>query len=178
MVDSIVLREAIVKPSAMMWRILSAANSETIENAQKRLSSTLIALDPGETTGVAIWFPSEASFILQQWNTKDLMPSFNHLREVLHLNKIKHIRFEDYKVYDHKARDHVNNSLHTAQWIGCIKLCADLQQVPRSEKMAQAAKTFWTDDKLKIIDAYSPGMRHARDALRHLLLLMIFPDRK
>jgi hypothetical protein len=40
--------------------------------------------------------------------------------------------------------------------------------------MAQQAKAFWTDEKLKLVGLYEPGMKHARDALRHLLYLICF----
>lgn len=174
---SIIERSETVKVSERLWFILAAANSESVVEAQKRLSKPLIALDPGETTGVAIWLPERGTILLFQWKTKDLGPSFNFLCETIKEYGISHIRFEDYKVYDHKARDHVHNDLHTAQWIGCIKLCAFLLDLPWSMKLAQAAKTFWTDSKLKLVGAYTPGMRHARDALRHLLLMMIFPNK-
>ncbi|MEB3025863.1 hypothetical protein, partial [Parvimonas sp. M13] len=89
-----------------------------------------------------------------------------------------HVRYEDYKVYAWKAQDHSNASLHTPQWIGAIRAALCLADIPYSFKMAQQPKGWFTDDKLKMFDMYEAGMRHARDAERHMLFYMCFPDKK
>lgn len=162
---SILLREEIVYPNDRLTTIIGQGSS-------KLRDSYLLALDPGETTGVAIWAPNSNAIVLQQWDTKNLGHSFVYLSKVLETKQ--YLFYEDYRVYDHKARDHVNNSLHTSQWIGCIKLAAFLHGKPVRCIMAQQAKTFWTDEKLTMCNVYAKGVKHARDALRHLLFHMTF----
>lgn len=161
----ILLREEIVRPNERLTTIIGQGSS-------KLRDSYLLALDPGETTGVAIWVPGSSFILLQQWNTKNLGHSFVHLDSFV--RSADYVFYEDYKVYEHKARDHVNNSLHTAQWIGCIRLSAFLHGKPVRCIMAQQAKTFWTDQKLEMCNVYAKGVKHARDALRHLLFHMTF----
>jgi len=43
--------------------------------------------------------------------------------------------------------------------------------------MAQHAKQWWTDEKLKRFGIYPKGLKHGRDALRHLLYYMLFPNK-
>lgn len=176
---SIVERETKLRANDMLWTVIKSANSWNDDQLDAKLAEwgDLLAMDPGECSGIASFDPATRTFRAQQWVTKDLGLSYDWLTSVLIGWNIKHLRYEDYRVYEHKARDHVNNGLHTAQWIGALRVCAYQQCIPTSTKMAQAAKTFYTDDKLKLVGLYEPGMRHARDAMRHLLLLMTFPTK-
>lgn len=139
---------------------------------------TFLALDPGETTGVAVMSSDEVGKVtiyIDQWDTKDLGSSFTHLQQFLRAG-FTHVRYEDYRVYADKTQAHTHASLHTAKLIGVIVAACTDAGVDSSEKMASFAKSFWTDDKLRMFDAYLPGMKHGRDALRHLLYYMAFPD--
>jgi hypothetical protein len=80
-------------------------------------------------------------------------------------------------VYGHMAESHAWQILHTPQLIGAIKVLAHVNNVPISCKLAQLAKSVWNDNVLKLCGLYSPGLKHGRDASRHLLLYMSHPDR-
>lgn len=167
---SIVLRSHRVIPNAFLW--------DVIRNAQGQVPSyPWLALDPGETTGVCYWNPNTREFILEQWDTKDLGQAYDHLLMAIEARSIHGLRYEDYKVYAHKAQDHTNNSLHTAQFIGAIRIAAHNTGIIIDCKMAAAAKTFWTDQKLEMTGTYVKGVRHARDAMRHMLTFMCFPPK-
>jgi hypothetical protein len=43
--------------------------------------------------------------------------------------------------------------------------------------MASFAKNFWTDSKLNHFGMNPRGIKHGRDALRHLLYYMLFPTK-
>lgn len=167
---SIVLRSQIVEPNKFLWTVLESAKGYVP-------TSPCVALDPGETTGVCFWDPTKRRFTLEQWDTKDLGQAYDHLCMAVDILGLRSIRYEDYKVYEHKAKDHVNNSLHTAQLIGAIRIAAHVNGLPVDCKMAAAAKTFWTDTKLEMTGTYTKGMRHGRDAMRHMLTLMAFPPK-
>lgn len=136
-------------------------------------SVTYLALDPGETTGVAIWV--QGQIWMFELDTRDLAVSMDTLASWLRNLGVDHVRYEDYRVYSWKTQDHSNAALHTPQWIGCIKAICGLLGYSFSSVMAQQAKNFWTDDKLKLCGFYVPGLKHGRDALRHLLFYMCFP---
>jgi len=87
------------------------------------------------------------------------------------------VRCEDYRVYAHKTDDHAWSPVHTIQWIGAIRVCCGLSETPISFCMAMHAKTWWTDTKLDMLGLNPKGLRHGRDALRHLLYYMLFPTK-
>jgi hypothetical protein len=163
----------IVKPNDMFTKIYFACHKGKPPLLDGRIE---LALDPGETTGVA-HLKSNGTIVLRQPETKIIGQAYDGLLELVKNIGPHHIRYEDYKVYGWKADDHAWASLHTAKWIGAIEVVAHITQIPVSKKMAQHAKAFWTDEKLKVCNVYEPGMKHARDALRHLLFRLCFPDK-
>lgn len=178
----IIDRIDVVKPNQMFWRILRAAEKQAKQEPTiwcTGRNAPVLALDPGETTGVAILRdegPEAFKVELLQVETKNIGLSYEWLRDWLEENNPHHIRCEDYKVYEWKSADHSWSPIHTVQWIGAIRVAAHITETPLSFKMAQHAKTFWTDEKLKLCNVYSPGLKHARDALRHLLYYMCYPN--
>lgn len=159
----------ILVPNNNFHRIYKSCK-EAIPRIEER---TFLALDPGETTGYANWDGS--SILLRQWDTKDRAAGFRLLDDDLRRQgDVMHLRMEDYRVYSFKADQHHFTELHTAKLIGAFEVAALLNGVPISMMMAQQAKAFWTDEKLKLVGLYEPGMKHARDALRHLLYLICF----
>ena len=132
---------------------------------------TIIALDPGETTGYAIFVHGllkEAG----QLKTKTIPVSvpllqkfFDRIATVYPTTKI--IVYENYKVYGWKTEDHSWSNLHTSQLLGTIQTLSSIRNVPNFTQMAQVAKAFCTDQKLKEWGYYRKGEKHARDAIRH-----------
>jgi hypothetical protein len=180
------MRVDTVRPNGFFWRVLEATAKAEKRPTPDFTNQRLFTLDPGETTGCArlkymppnLGFGTEGDWLIElfQWETKDIGQSFDRLRIYLEEEVITHLRVEDYKVYEWKADDHSWAGLHTAQWIGAIKAAAHVADVPMSVKMAQHAKAFATDELLKKCGIYSPGLHHARDAERHLLYYMAYPN--
>lgn len=146
-------------------------------------SYALFAIDPGETTGIcwrAPWRPKELNLL--QVKTSHIVEGYEALNVVMNESNLFHmptiIITEDYKVYEWKATSHSWGALHTAQLIGAIKILAYNRVAPIHLQMAVDAKHFVTDEKLKAWDVYEPGMKHARDAQRHLLRFAFFGDLK
>ena len=81
---------------------------------------------------------------------------------------------EDYKIYAWKTDTHTWATLHTPQLLGVIRTIAVLQGIPLETRMAVEAKTFCDNDKLEMWGLYKPGMRHARDAIRHGCFSLLF----
>lgn len=147
------------------------------------IDETILALDPGETTGVAE-FDGANEIRVYQKVTKDLGLSYEWLQDRLEINwdhrneqGFDHLRYEDYRVYAWKAEDHAWSPVHTIQWIGAIKVAAHVTHTPNSCLMAANVKKFWTDDKLNLFGLNPKGLRHGRDALRHLLYYLLFPTK-
>lgn len=145
-------------------------------------AENLVAFDPGETTGVCIYegwrseeFPWKFPLQLCQAVTKDPIEGVERLRSCLPDNGLPtRVICEDYKVYDWKADSHSWSGMHTSQLIGMIRLMCHQLDIPLDFRMAQQAKAWVTDEKLKQWGVYVAGMRHARDAQRHCLTSLFF----
>jgi hypothetical protein len=141
----------------------------------------LMGLDPGETTGYALWKPDDSYIELRQLQTNDVLRGATRLDQEIGSNFIAygaddnlHIVMEDYKVYQWKVQDHAWDPLHTAQLIGATRYNAYRSGISCHMQMAVVAKRFVTDAKLEQWGLYSPGLNHARDAQRHLLHYFLF----
>ena len=134
----------------------------------------LLALDPGETTGYAIFHEQELKEAGQQ-PTKDVGKAFLLIKRLVYDNKITDLVMEDYRIYAWKKESHTWASLHTPRLIGAIEgLCAEFE-MQAHKQMAHTAKTFVNDNKLKAWDFWLPGSPHARDAIRHGCYFILFP---
>jgi hypothetical protein len=145
---------------------------------------TLICLDPGETTGMAI-FNGLALHHCGQLDTSRLDLGANAFKSLLKSPALQalnissdlsnvHVIIEDYKVYGWKTEQHTWAELHTPKLIGAFVALCIAHNLPYSMQMAVQAKQFCTDDKLKAWNLYKPGLRHARDAIRHGIYFALF----
>lgn len=143
----------------------------------KHFKGTLVCFDPGETTGLAIFRNGNLDETTQlitktvAQGTEAVNDLFYTLKGAIgmHWDAGHNVRvvMEDYKVYGWKTDQHAWSSLHTPKFIGAIEALCYIHNIPYHMQMAQQAKGFCTDDKLKAWDYYDTGMRHARDAVRH-----------
>lgn len=168
-------RVVALTPTEFFWKLLTAAGKGA---ALDRANQRTWALDPGETTGSAYWTPSASGGTLhvRQFDTSDVVEGFQTLYNYAPGKSARHLRVEDYRVYGWKAEDHSWAALHTPQFIGAIKVMAHLNAIPLSFMMAQQAKKMLTDDKLKLCGLYEPGLKHGRDAIRHLVYYLMYGE--
>lgn len=141
------------------------------------IQGKLLALDPGETTGWAI-FENGKMTSCGQWDTSDISSTYGHLKDILSANVITVVVYESYRVYAWKAKEHTHSELHTPQLIGAIKALLGVENIPYYSQSAQIAKGFVTDDKLKAWGLWIKGARHARDAIRHGIYFTLFTQPK
>lgn len=139
-----------------------------LKTSRKPSPHRLLCLDPGETTGWAL-FVDAVYTTAGQLNTSTLVDgsAIRAVEALFTSNKPTHIVCEDYRVYQSKVHQHTNASLHTPRLIGVVETLCSQQNLPLQKRMAVFAKQFVTDDKLKAWNLYRKGERHARDAIRH-----------
>lgn len=163
---------------------MNKANDLTFQELAGKLrvdhfKGTLICFDPGETTGLAI-FKNGTLAESNQLETKTVdqgsqvvhnlfrtATSFSNEITPTDGNRQIQVVMEDYKIYGWKTDTHAWAALHTPKFIGAIIALCYIHNIPYHLQMAQQAKSFCTDDKLKQWGFYNRGMRHARDAIRH-----------
>jgi len=136
-------------------------------------NARVLAFDPGETTGMAFFVNGELT-AHDQLRTKDLDASVEIIQNHFNLLQPDYIVMEDYKIYAWKKDEHTWATLHTPQLLGVIRTLAVLSEIPLEKRMAVEAKTFCDNDKLEMWGMYKPGMRHARDAIRHGCFSLLF----
>jgi len=123
----------------------------------------LLCLDPGETVGWALWDSGD----LIECGQFRVADTLNELVMFVSGTAPDQIVMENYRVYGHRAQQHVGSEVVTIQYIGVIKLVAEQLKIPITLQMAWQAKQFNTDAKLRAWGLHRPGMVHANDAIRH-----------
>lgn len=139
----------------------------------------VLALDPGETTGWAMFESTaeDAKLLCQgQIKTWPMIIAVDNLTKMIEEHKPDFIVHEMYAVYEWKSQDHSWSQIPTVRVIGCIETLSIQQHISYSSQTAQVAKNFCTDEKLKTWDFYEKGMRHARDAVRHGTYFLLFSN--
>lgn len=151
------------------------------QKPEQRWQGTLLSLDPGHTTGYALWSCDQENIKLLEagqmttWVRVDL--DLSDMLKMMKALEIKHAVFENYQIYEWKNADHSWSQVPTIQIIGATKLLCQQNNITYSSQTAQVAKQFVTDERLKQWNLYQPGMRHARDAIRHGAYYILFGNR-
>jgi len=153
----------------------------------------ITALDPGGTTGVAFYdadviFNTDEQPELhnEEWDTLQLIEPDHHrtLKAILERRHTTNTIIVCESFQYRRPVDAPAVELISCEYIGVVKLVAqerpDIQVVWQTPgkvippKNRNVAGGFWTDDKLKQVRKWSPGRKHANDAMRHLLQYMAF----
>lgn len=134
-------------------------------------TGTLLALDPGETTGYAFFefVHGQAPVLVEygQLKTKTPEAADEEYDKLFSRVQPEHVVLENYRVYGHKAQMHANNEMITSQNIGILKVIISKRKLNYDMQMASQAKGFCDDDKLRAWGVWHRGAKHARDATRH-----------
>jgi hypothetical protein len=158
----------------------------------------LLCLDPGETTGWALFENAKLTKWGQTTTVIDKKIQYGAMIELIQEIKPTAIVCENYRVYQHKLEQHSFSEVLTVRIIGGFELLSyqgitetrpmDLNfrgetmaatyqehwQIPIFFQMAQEAKGFCTDKKLEMWNYWQKGMRHSRDAIRHGCYWLLF----
>ena len=133
----------------------------------------LLAIDPGETTGLAEF---DKGTLVRAWQipTKTVEQGAEVLSELIRDGNYSEIVVEEYRVFSWRTKQHSWSALHTPQLIGFIRGALALLGLKPVMQTPQNAKGFVTNDKLKDWDMYIKGQTHARDATRHGCFFLLF----
>jgi len=127
---------------------------------------TLIGIDPGKMTGVAMWDASEGGtpHVMQL----EVDPFFSWVNTTLLTGKKYDIICEAFVISQRTVKG--SSQTWSLEHIGLLKWASWRMGHMFTLQQASAAKKFSTNDRLKEFGWYTPGMDHANDACRHLLL--------
>jgi hypothetical protein len=143
----------------------------------RRATLKALAIDPGGTTGIAQYERREGTPVgavetFDAWSEGNPFAAIDRARlEVMEGLDVMIV--ERFTITGATARKTRGGSNQAIEIIGTLRWLAHNAGVPFVEQQPAEAKGFCTDSKLKLIGWYTPGVDHARDATRHLLLWLV-----
>lgn len=138
----------------------------------------VLALDPGETTGWSVFDRSPQGTYLadagqvKTWPLREGVPNL----ETLLLVRPNIVVFESYHIYSWKANQHKNSEVATIQVVGMLQTLCIQRQIDYTAQTASIGKNFCTDKKLEDWGLWIPGLKHARDSIRHGCYYIMFGE--
>ena len=133
----------------------------------------LVALDPGETVGLAFFEFGELVSVEQiklSFKKHDWDPLIDRVCQL----EPSVLVFEDYKIYPGLAKAHTLSGVPTLKVIGAIEFLCSHNKYQSISMMASTAKGFVSDLKLKEWGYYRKSLRHGNDAVRVGLHTLLF----
>lgn len=133
----------------------------------------ILCLDPGETTGWAIFEKGDLKEFGQE-GTPDPPEMSAFLHAFIDMDLFEVVVYEEYRVRGNKFKEHVGSEVVTIQNIGAIKVVADEFNRDLVKQTASQAKAFANDSKLRHWGLHAKGLKHANDAIRHGVYYLLF----
>lgn len=133
----------------------------------------IVAVDPGKTTGVAIWDEATNTFTSYEFNVNDfytfITDEINDFYSPDTNEYELRIVSEDFIITVNTAK---NSQAHwSLRLIGVMDYLCQINELPALTLQAPALKAFGSDSKLKMVDWWKSGLGgHANDAARHLMI--------
>lgn len=137
----------------------------------------LLALDPGETTGYAIFHNCELVEASSFETYKEGQINWQNLIEHVGAVAYDEVVCENYRIYSHKLSRHSFSEVPTLRIIGGIELLCHQEDMSIHYQMAATVKGFMTDKKLQEWGFFGTN-KHARDAIRHGAYHLLFKNRR
>lgn len=132
------------------------------------LPRILLAIDPGGTTGYAVFED------LNLVKSGQCVGSHSNMNKLIDITQPDMIVCEDYLVYPWAAKTHKWSRVPTLRLIGGIEFKCAVAGLSLHLENAQPVKGFVTDKRLKEWGYYIEGKPHARDAIRHGCYFLTF----
>ena len=137
------------------------------------VSCYCIALDPGGTTGVAMVENEE-----QPWEITALHLGGSHHQALFRLLVDRRPSVVVCETFENRGQSSSTQaraaSLVSREYIGIVKLYLQATGATGEWQSSSTGKQFWDDEKLKEYGLYCPGLKHARDAIRHYAYWRVF----
>lgn len=128
---------------------------------------TILAIDPGLMTGIAIYDNDELTLL-----ELDIDNSYKTIHDLIVRGRPGAVVIESFRITAATAKN--TQAPWSLELIGATRLCCQLVDVPLALQAPGEAKGFGTDEKLKAMGWYNPTKgNHQNDAARHLLVFLV-----
>ena len=138
-----------------------------------QLPHTLIALDPGYSTGYSIFLDGK-HYLNGVIDWQIPVEGFYTMTNMLKHFAPDVIVCEDYRLYASKAKAQTGSQIDTVRIIGAVELLCNQNNIRFYKMMPSTAKGFVTDEKLRSWGLYKKVNPHSRDSLRIAIHWMLF----
>lgn len=134
--------------------------------------SKLLSIDPGKTTGYAIFDPRKKKLLEADeldWSNfiHDFLPGWLTLSD-------DRVVIEKYRIRRGTVSANLGKDLRTVKEIGVIEWLCEERGIEYNLQPAGIGKEFFNRKRLEENDCWIVGKQHARDAIRHGLYFMTF----
>jgi hypothetical protein len=133
----------------------------------------ILAVDPGMTTGVALWDsrrPSDVHVI--EMSDDDFLDWVWAYQSSFDL-----VVCEAFRLGSRTTGKTVEGSMRTIELIGALRFVARLKDFPLVLQQPAEAEGFSTKEKLQRVGWWTQGKEHGRSATKHLLLYLVVSGR-
>lgn len=149
-----------------------------------KIPNRLLAIDPGETTGWALFEEGK----LTRWGQEETVTKVGK-EKVLNWAPLMRlftmspdvVVCENYRIYAHKLERHSFSQVETLRLIGGIDLlcsmCNGKGPTPIYYQMSVQHKGFVKDERLKEWGFWKEGQKHSRDAIRAGIYFLIITNK-
>lgn len=137
----------------------------------RKIPSTLLAIDPGETSGWALFVNGD----LRNSSTIEWTAEYGWdpvIEKIIEVNP-DIVVCEEYRIYSGKRLAQAYSAVETVRIIGAIEFICRKYKIRLVKQMASGVKGFCNNDRLKKWGYYIKN-RHARDAVRHGCYYLLF----
>lgn len=132
------------------------------------LSYKVLAVDPGGTTGYAIFYVN--GDVIKMIDCGQIK-GYSGLDRFVSIARPSVLVIEEFRVRINAAV--IGATLETIEVVGVAKYLAGLYEA-MVVLQQPSQKTFFNDERLKALGLYQVGQQHARDAIRHALYYLHF----
>lgn len=139
----------------------------------------ILSIDPGETSAFVIGqirpaLGSVHSLCVTSWGAWSGLEELALLAENKLFKGLDAIVIENYRIYPHKAQQHIGSQVYTAKVIGRIEWFAFKSATFIHYQMASQAKGRWPNSRMKqypVVKRFlaHPGLKGQKEARKHIL---------
>lgn len=134
----------------------------------------IVSLDPGGTTGYAVWHDMND---VDDWNAGHIGPSEHHIElwGLLDRYSPNLVICEGFNYQRREVDRGVSLSLVSKEYIGITKMWCKMRKKEYLEPPPGQAKQLVSDNYLKSMSPslFLPGKKHANDAMRQLVYYLV-----
>jgi hypothetical protein len=132
----------------------------------------ILAIDPGGTTGLALWTSNKGGESIQQWEIADPLNVLYTVRDESSALGLDALVCERFDLGPRTQAKSTAGSAQTIELIGALRWLAAEDGCPFILQAPVDAVQFVTDEKLRNLGWWCVGKEHARSATRHLVLYL------